>query len=225
MQTTSVYIEHVIIGAEVSAWLYALFALIDSRVIDATKALLASDKSIAPLLIILLGVCYVIGLLADRLFDTFFDWILRKPESVMRKLYGIDSATVTRKVYKDNDDTSTYDFHISRRRIIRGTSFNILLIGALWVALFLRSYGINGNLWIAAIVLLFSAIFSFACLYIYYKLLLAIYIQIRRYINPVDIPKVRIRDVRRKARELYKGAKKAKTTKPKRPAKGTNEQG
>ena len=68
MKTTAAFVEYIIIGAEVFCWLFSISACIDARVVEILKRLLLYT----PILVVLIGFCYVIGLV----FDLVFDWLL-----------------------------------------------------------------------------------------------------------------------------------------------------
>jgi len=191
MQTTSVYIEHVIIGAEVSAWVYAIFGILNPKALQAI--VYTHDSTVA--VVVFVGLCYVIGLVFDRVFDWLFDVLFREPEKVMKKILKIPKGTVSYKVFKEHGkrEASFYDFLMSRRRIVRGTSINIIPIGVLWSYLLCRYSDEYRNLSIA--IFISGLFFGVVCFVVYFKLIYDHYEQISDLVSSGNQNSVKFRIV------------------------------
>ena len=171
MQTTSIYIELVIIGAEVCTWVFTIFALIDDRVVS----LLKNGLSSIPMAIILLGLCYVVGVVFDRIAD----WIFKKYEVKIRDSIKIPEHIVTSHLFLLKDK-EYLDSHVSRKRIIRGTAINVLPISiALAVYLLVHHLSIA----IAIAVLVCGFVFCTLCLVAHYQILKSFFKRAKRYIE------------------------------------------
>ena len=163
MQTTSVYIELVIIGAEVCTWVFTIFALIDDRVVSALK----NGLSFAPTALIFLGVCYVVGIIFDRIANMIF----KSQEKKIRKQKEISNSTVANRLFK-SQDKSYFESYMSRKRIVRGTALNVLPITiALTVYLFVHHFSRG----IIVAVIVCGIVFFALCLRVYYQLINAYY--------------------------------------------------
>jgi len=185
MKTTSVYIEHVIIGAEVFAWLFAVAANIDYRVLPLIKTAL----TMASVSIIFAGFCYVLGLIFDRLYDWMFDHMLfYKPEATAKRIFIIKEETKSSKAIKERYDATYYEFALSRKRIVRGTAINLFMISACLFPL-LHKHGYK-NLSFA--VLIGGTILGIICLFVYIKLLYDFFRKISGHVNEKDESKLSI---------------------------------
>jgi len=165
MQTTSIYIEHIIIGAEVSAWIYALFCLIDRQAMNLYSRVSSSVIASVALLIL----CYVIGLLFDRIWDWMFDLVFGYPEDTVKVVLKFPKNVETYSVL-DNDFNN---FSLSRRRIIRGTAINAFLLGGFVFGVLLRHFSEYRIL--AWCIFAACIAVSVLCYLIYFKLIFDFY--------------------------------------------------
>ena len=79
METTSLYVELIVIGLETITWLASFSVYFtDIEYISAIKAIVEK----LPASIFLLGIMYIVGLIFDRASDLIF----RKKEGSMKKL-------------------------------------------------------------------------------------------------------------------------------------------
>ncbi|MCL2301525.1 MAG: hypothetical protein FWC27_15400 [Firmicutes bacterium] len=185
MKTTSVFIEHVIIGAEVIAWLFAIAANIDYRVLSLVKTALTMTS----VSVILVGFCYVLGLIFDRLYDWMFDHILfYKPEGTAKRVFLIKEEIKSSKAIKERYDATYYEFALSRKRIIRGTAINLFLISA---SLFPLLYN-HGYKDLSFAVLFGGIILGIVCLFVYIKLLYDFFRKISGHVNEKDEEKLNV---------------------------------
>jgi len=168
MQTTSVYIEHIIIGAEVSAWLFGIAALVDSR----TIGFLQSSLSSIPLLVIFFGICYVLGIVFDRQADL----IVKRVTVDARGKYGIPPHLVHGEYLKEE----YLVFALSRMRIVRSTALNLLPIGLSLFLLLLIRYHL---LALALLCLCGCFLFSVVCFFTYKSMEKGYYAKLRTAID------------------------------------------
>lgn len=120
MSTTLMYVELVIIGSHVSAWIILLGAVFDDKTLNLIKA---SDNSTL-VSIILLSFSYVLGILCDKIADHIFV----NTEKKIRAKYFEDESIRTLKIWKLNDRMDDFNFTMTRKRIIRASILNIPLI-------------------------------------------------------------------------------------------------
>lgn len=121
MQTTKLYVEYIIIGMETLMWIMLLVLLLLGK-----SVLCFFDYCIRNFLtsIFMIGVCYILGLLTDRVADELTD---EKKNSIKRR-FPIESSTSILVWEKVKQDTFAA-FTLSRIRILRSTALNSLLIG------------------------------------------------------------------------------------------------
>ena len=131
METTTLYVELIIIGAETSAWIALIGCIIDDRVTNYVMSL--GGLSLDTLL--LLPVFYVIGIIVDRLIKrlSLFEK-KRKKIKENNKLKDISSYPLWEK----NNRIDFYSFTEARIRILRGTVFNLPLITITFVILLVK---------------------------------------------------------------------------------------
>ena len=119
MQMTVVLVELVIIGGEVSAWLFVLFSL-HSGFLTLLERAFEFDGAI----IIFACFCYVLGIAFDRIVDHATDCYEKKCKSIK----GIPDDVVAEFVLKDAGIADGYYGSMSsRKRIMRATFFNALI--------------------------------------------------------------------------------------------------
>jgi len=171
MQTTSIYIELVIIGAEALTWIFTIFALIDARVISVLKNGLSS----IPIAVILLGLCYVVGMVFDRIAD----WIFKKFEQKIRAKQEIPKNVIGHLLFVKTNDEQYFNYITSRKRIVRGTALNVLPI-SIALALYLLIHHLSTA--VAVAIILCGVIFFILCLITYHQIIVSYYKRVKRYI-------------------------------------------
>lgn len=121
MQTTKLYVEYIIIGMETLIWLALLILLILG-----TPAIAIFDYCIQNLLtsIFMLGACYVLGLLVDRVADQ----LTKKTKEKIKGAYPIEANTSI-TVWDKVKQGSFAAVSLSRIRILRSTMLNFAITG------------------------------------------------------------------------------------------------
>lgn len=121
MKTTELYFEYIIIGLETLIWMCLLvFSIIGIPFLDFLQYCIANIMAS----ILLLGICYVLGLVIDRIADKIFE----KQKIEIKRKYQIKAKT-SLQVWKDYGSREFADFTLSRIRVLRSSIFNFLLIG------------------------------------------------------------------------------------------------
>lgn len=148
MKTTELYFEYVIIGLETLCWIVILFFLvIGNSMLGFLKYCVSNIFSS----IVLIGVCYILGLVMDRVADR----ILENRKQRIKKSHMINSKT-SLLVWRKYNQSTFAEFTLSRIRILRATIFNSILIAILGAGLVQRYYT---NLPLSALVIcVFGAI-------------------------------------------------------------------
>lgn len=130
MQTTKLYVEYSVIGMEALVWIVLLVLLIIGK-----SAVTFLDYCIQIFLtsLFMIGACYVLGLLIDRVADTFTDGKKKR----IKRHYPIKASTSITVWQKVKQDTFA-EFTLSRIRILRSTMLNFALtgVGAMLVAVY-----------------------------------------------------------------------------------------
>ena len=173
MQTSAVFTEQIIIGAEVCTWMLTVFALIDDRV----ALIIKNNISSIPVAIIVLGVCYVVGLVFDRTASKIFKrFFFKKANAAMRSKYAITKEEEPFLAFEGK-----YLGHqIARWKLLRATSLNVLPI-CISLALYLL---IRRNLIAIPIAILVCGIvFFFLCLKAYTHAMELYYSYRKRYVT------------------------------------------
>lgn len=120
MSTTELYFEYIIIGVESLIWIViSFFIIIGESIIDFFKYCVSNLFSS----FVLLAICYILGLVVDRISDQIFE----KRKMEIRKKYNIKSGTSLDVWSKYNQDDFA-KFTLSRIRVIRSTILNSLII-------------------------------------------------------------------------------------------------
>ena len=119
METTSLYVELIIIGLETSMWLASSFLWV-TDICNAYIVAKMLDK--LPASILLLGLMYVIGIIIDR----FADMIFKKKENIIRKESGLKSKSSI-VIWTKSKQEEYFKFTRSKVRILRASIINIPL--------------------------------------------------------------------------------------------------
>lgn len=121
MQTTKLYVEYIVIGMESLVWIVLLVLMCLGK-----SSLVFFDYCIQNLLtsIFMIGACYVLGLLTDRVADRLTD----KKKRRIKNRYPIKASTSILVWEKVKQDTFAA-FTLSRIRILRSTMVNFAVIG------------------------------------------------------------------------------------------------
>lgn len=137
MQTTKLYVEYIVIGMEAIVWIVLLVLLIIGK-----SAVTFLDYCIQNFLtsLFMIGACYVLGLLMDRIADTLTDGKKKR----IKSHYPIKASTSITVWQKVKQDTFA-EFTLSRIRILRSTVLNFALTGG--IAMLVAAYRYhNGRL-------------------------------------------------------------------------------
>lgn len=123
MSTTELYVEYIVIGLESLIWIFiSFYIIIGNRTISFLKYCVSNLFSS----FVLLGVCYILGLVTDRLSDLIFE----KRKIKIKSQYHIKSKTSLAVWGKYNQDNFA-TFTLSRIRIVRSTILNSSIIAVL----------------------------------------------------------------------------------------------
>ena len=136
MATTAVFAEILIVGLEVEAWiLVAVLAVSGTDWIDTGDA---ADFA-GLVLVVVLALAYVLGILVDRLADTFIDWVEDRDrgKSIKKRLMKhpefekpADVAPMRMMVMHESEGMTRFlDYQRSRWRITRATIVNLAVLG------------------------------------------------------------------------------------------------
>jgi len=117
METTSLYVELVIIGLETTLWItsYSIW-LTDIKYLS----VLTNAVEKLPASVFLLGIMYVLGLIVDRVADLSF----KKVENRIRNSSGLEVKSSI-LIWKRNDQENYFKYTRSKIRILRASSINI----------------------------------------------------------------------------------------------------
>lgn len=135
MKTTELYVEYIIIGMETLTWLVLLFLIIVGK--DMLYFLDYCVEKVFPT-IVLMGVCYVLGLVTDRIADGIYE----KRRRMLKDENPIEAES-SLIVWKNYDRVNYAVFTLSRIRILRSTALNsamIAIIGAIYAFQFRKFY-------------------------------------------------------------------------------------
>lgn len=120
MNTTELYVEYIIIGLETLCWIMLLFFIVIG--VPMVGFLTYCVSNIFPS-IILVGICYILGLVTDRVSDSFFE----KRKQKIKVKYTITSKA-SLIVWDKYGEVAFAKFLLSRIRILRSTIFNSAII-------------------------------------------------------------------------------------------------
>lgn len=135
METTELYVEYIIIGMETFLWItMGTFLIIGDIFSDIISYCITN---LLPS-IMTIGLCYILGLITDRVADLFFE--KRKQKIKIKYTTRCGTSIIVWEKYSN----STYaKFTLSRIRILRSTVLNSLIIGFLGTYLGYKYYNIT----------------------------------------------------------------------------------
>lgn len=120
METTMLYVEHIIIGLSASVWLSAFFVYFTS--LESVEMIKYALEKI-PASVFLLGAMYLLGILVDRAADLLTSGI----EKRIRLVSHVEAeSTIT--IWQKADQRDFYNYTRTKLRILRGTCINMPLI-------------------------------------------------------------------------------------------------
>lgn len=120
MKTTELYVEYVIIGMETLCWMILLFVIVVGN--PMFEFLKYCVSNIFPS-IVLIGVCYILGLVMDRVSDRFFE----KRKLNIKNAYAVQAET-SLLIWKEYGHDTYATFTLSRIRVLRSTILNSVFI-------------------------------------------------------------------------------------------------
>lgn len=177
MSTTTLVVEIVIIGVQVSLWFGCLVLTFAWEWIAARNVVIEKDW-INVLLIVTFAIAYPMGIAVDRIADVFFRWWNNRTHQSKKKKAARMSkvSTVKRDLQRmviymtENRGSALIDYPRSRLRIARATTINGLAIGlsiAILVIAQSSRLGIDAPMqWvIAALVVIVGAVVSYLSFY------------------------------------------------------------
>lgn len=148
METTALYVEYIVIGMETLSWITMSMLIIIG---DTFKNIITYCISNILSSIILIMVCYVLGLVTDRVADKIFE----KRRKNIKNDYAVKAQTSI-AIWEDYSNSAYANFTLSRIRILRSTTLNSIPIGILGAFLSYRYFHIKLTLFI---LVLFIGIF------------------------------------------------------------------
>ena len=120
METTKLYVEYIIVGMETLAVIMLiLFIAIGD---DFLQDIIYITENIVPS-IIMTGVCYILGLIVDRMADIFFE----KRKNLIKEKYRT-AAQTSIIVWEHYKQDTFATFTLSRIRLMRSTVLNSMLL-------------------------------------------------------------------------------------------------
>ena len=130
METTKLYVELIIIGLQSSVGiLFVMVNILGASTLPKFFALF--DK--APMLVVLLGGLYTIGLIVDR----FADLVFEKTEVLIKGKSHLEVESTTMQLPFNNNQHEFMVFCRNRIRVLRATIINsiFIMLSALWFIL------------------------------------------------------------------------------------------
>ena len=127
LSTTKLYVEYIIIGMETLGWiLLILISILKNEMLNFLDYCIRNITST----IIIVGICYILGLITDRVSDSLLD--SRKKR--IKAKYKIQSKASIR-VGEHINQNNFAAFTLSRIRLLRSTIINavFLMIVSIWV--------------------------------------------------------------------------------------------
>ena len=130
METTKLYVEPILIGLQSSIGI--LFVIINILGLEVSEKIFELLNK-PPIVLVLLGGFYIIGLIVDR----FADLIFEKTEIVIKKKSHLEVESTTMQLPFNNNQHEFMVFCRNRIRILRATIVNsiFIMISALWFIL------------------------------------------------------------------------------------------
>lgn len=140
METTALYVEYIVIGMETLSWIVMSFFIL---VGDSFKQIIKyCISNILPSIIIVI-VCYILGLVTDRIADKIFE---NRRKNIKDNFEFQAQTSIA--IWEDFTNSSYANFTLSRIRILRSTTINIIIIGILGLFLAYKHFGIKLSLFI-----------------------------------------------------------------------------
>lgn len=121
METTALYVEYIVIGMETLFWIVmSIFIIIGDSFKQIIKYCIAN---ILPSIIVII-VCYVLGLVTDRIADKVFE---KRRKNIKNNFEFTAQTSIA--IWEDYSNSAYANFTLSRIRILRSTTINIIIIG------------------------------------------------------------------------------------------------
>lgn len=140
------YVELVIIGLETLVWITLIGTSLTETTIQESLIKLPADSA----LVIGIGllVCYVLGIIADRIFSRIF-YIIKLEDKIKEKREKQEKyelkAQKTLFIWHEFDEIEYYNFTMSRKRILRATAPSSLLILIAFTIYICKFYLLKGH--------------------------------------------------------------------------------
>lgn len=121
METTALYVEYIVIGMETLSWIVmSIFIIVGDSFKEVIKYCVSNILSS----IVVIIVCYVLGLVTDRIADKLFE----KRRKNIKDNFEFQAQTSI-AIWEDYSNSSYANFTLSRIRILRSTTINSIFIG------------------------------------------------------------------------------------------------
>lgn len=148
METTALYVEYIVIGMETLSWIVmSIFIIVGDSFKEIIKYCITN---ILPSIIVII-VCYILGLVTDRIADKLFE----KRRKNIKDNFEIQAQT-SLAIWEDFTNSSYANFTLSRIRILRSTTINSIIIGIIGFCLAHKYFGIKLSLFILAFCIFMS---------------------------------------------------------------------
>ena len=117
METTALYVEYIVIGLETLFWIMmSMFIIIGNSFVQIVKYCISN---ILPSIIVIV-VCYVLGLVTDRIADNLFE---KRRKSIKENFEFTAQTSIA--IWENYSNSAYANFTLSRIRILRSTTINI----------------------------------------------------------------------------------------------------
>lgn len=135
METTALYVEYIVIGMETLCWIVmTIFIIIGNSFKEILKYCISN---ILPSIIAII-LCYVLGLVTDRIADKLFE---NRRKNIKDNFEFQAQTSIA--IWEDYSNSSYANFTLSRIRILRSTTVNSVFIGMASSFLSYKYFGIK----------------------------------------------------------------------------------
>lgn len=135
METTALYVEYIVIGMETLSWIIMSIYIIIG---DSFKIILKYCISNMLPSIVTIIICYILGLVTDRIADKIFE----KRRKHIKDNFEFKAQTSI-AIWEDYSNSTYAHFTLSRIRILRSTTINSIVIGLVETYLAYTKFNIN----------------------------------------------------------------------------------
>lgn len=135
METTALYVEYIVIGMETLVWiLMSVFIIVGNSFKQVINYCISNMLPSIMMVII----CYILGLVTDRICDQIFE----KRKEKIKNDFELKSQTSI-VIWEEYSNSTYANFTLSRIRILRSTIFNSMMTCILGTYLAFLYIGLN----------------------------------------------------------------------------------